>query len=110
MDKVQKEVISDIVGELIAIKYELALYMDDGLLRLGEGLDNAIDRLNQVLGTSEIESIPFSIGSKLQNHLEVKDTAEQNRPFGFQRQPATEERKGLGQTVVSDKVPPTVST
>ena len=67
MDKKEKEAFNEIVGEFIAIKYELSLYVDDGLLRLGETMEKAIDKLNRLLGSldaapllQEAEAIPLN--------------------------------------------------
>ncbi len=65
MNNQQKETIGDIIGEFVAIKYELSLYVDDGLLRLGESLENAIDKLNQVLGALESEPRPSATQANL---------------------------------------------
>jgi hypothetical protein len=51
MDKKPKEGLGETVDELIAIKYELALYVDDGLLELGESLEKTIHKLIQIVGT-----------------------------------------------------------
>jgi hypothetical protein len=45
MDKEQQELISLTVREFIDIKYELALYVDEGLIELGERFDKAISNL-----------------------------------------------------------------
>lgn len=51
MDKEQQEAISATVREFIDIKYELALYVDDGLIELGERFDKAISNLIKATNT-----------------------------------------------------------
>jgi hypothetical protein len=87
MNNQQKEAIGDIIGEFIAIKYELSLYVDDGLLRLGESLENAIDKLNQVLGTLESEPLPTETEAELadpdgHNPAPTNSSAENERSTG----------------------------
>lgn len=50
-----KQTILAAVEELTAIRYELSLYVDDGLLVLGENLEKAIEKLSQTLSASESE-------------------------------------------------------
>jgi hypothetical protein len=71
MNKEQKQGISQIVDEFVAIKYELSLYVDDGLMDLGESLENAINKLIQVVGTSETEPMPEGIEAQLQNESDL---------------------------------------
>jgi len=45
IDKTTREAISATVREFIDIKYELSLYVDDGLIELGRRFDKAIEDL-----------------------------------------------------------------
>jgi hypothetical protein len=45
IDKTTREAISATVREFIDIKYEMSLYVDDGLIELGRRFDKAIEDL-----------------------------------------------------------------
>ena len=109
MDKEQKEVISEIVGEFIAIKYELSLYVDDGLISLGESLENAIDKLNQVIGTSKSEPMPLGIGRELQNHAELTEMADRIDLSTASLNEREEDDKASAKTALPDEVLPRAS-
>jgi hypothetical protein len=51
-EKEQQEAVSAAVREFIDIKYELSLYVDEGLIELGHRFDEAITRLIRVTGTA----------------------------------------------------------
>jgi hypothetical protein len=51
MDQEQKEALIRIIHELTEVKYELSLYVDEGLIDLGERFDKALTKLNDVTNT-----------------------------------------------------------
>jgi hypothetical protein len=57
MDKELKAAINEIVAELIDIKYEICLYVDEDLIELGKSFEGAIEKLKRVM---DPESEPTS--------------------------------------------------
>jgi hypothetical protein len=100
MDKEQTEVMSEIVGQLIAIKYELSLYVDEGLIQLGESLENAINRLNRAIGTPESEPMPLGMGEELQTHSEPTESELPDKVLPI----ASEVQSAMGESAAATEI------